>query len=345
MTNVQTAIHNLFHNRNLSAAEADAAMGEIMRGEASDAQIGAFLAALRMKGETVDEITGCASAMKRSAVQVTPAIGDAPLLDVVGTGGDGTQKFNISTIAAFVIAGAGAKVAKHGNRSNRRAGSADVIEALGARLQTTPQQAAECIEEVGLVFLFAPSYHPAMRYAIGPRREIKERTIFNILGPLTNPASPTNMLVGVFSPELTETMATVLGQMGRRAAYVVHGYYETGAGLDELTTTGPSRISHLKDGQVTTFELDPAELGFPRATLQDLQGGDAATNAQIALDLLEGKLAGPKRDVVILNAAAALSTETGDIAGGLKAATESIDSGAAREVLARYVEKTQTFAG
>ena len=159
----------------------------------------------------------------------------------------------------FVIAGAGAKVAKHGNRSNRRAGSADVLEALGARLQTTPDQAADCIEEVGLAFLFAPSYHPAMRYAIGPRRELKERTVFNILGPLTNPAGPTNMLVGVFAPELTETMASVLGQMGRRAAYVVHGYYEPGAGLDELTTTGPSRISHLKDGEINTFEFEPGE--------------------------------------------------------------------------------------
>jgi len=218
-----------------------------------------------------------------------------------------------------------------------------VLEALGARLQTTPEQAAECIEEVGLAFLFAPSYHPAMRYAIGARRELKERTIFNILGPLTNPASPTNMLVGVFSPELTETMATVLGQMGRRAAYVVHGYYETGAGLDELTTTGPSRISHLKDGRVSTFELDPAELGFARSTLQDLQGGDADHNAQIARDILDGKLTGPKRDVVLLNAAAALSTESGDIAGGLRIAAESIDSGAARGVLDRYVEKTAGF--
>jgi len=343
MSNTQHAIHKLFNHQDLSASEADAAMSEIMQGEASEALIGAFLAALRMKGETVDEITGCATAMKRSAVQVTPKLDGAPLLDVVGTGGDGTQKFNISTIAAFVIAGAGAKVAKHGNRSNRRAGSADVLEALGARLQTTPAQASECIEEVGLAFLFAPSYHPAMRYAIGPRRELKERTIFNILGPLTNPASPTNMLVGVFSPELTETMAAVLGRMGRRAAYVVHGYYETGAGLDELTTTGPSRISHLKDGQVTTFELDPAELGFARSTLQDLQGGDADHNAQIALAILDGKLTGPKRDVVMLNAAAALSTESGDMAGGLKIAAESIDSGAARAVLARYVEKTAEF--
>jgi anthranilate phosphoribosyltransferase len=343
MNGIQDSLAKLFNHEDLTVEEADAAMSQIMRGEASDAQVGAFLAALRMKGETVDEITGCANAMKRSAVQVEVDTRAVPLIDVVGTGGDGTHKFNISTIAAFVIAGAGAKVAKHGNRSNRRAGSADVIEALGARLQTTPEQAAICLDEAGIVFLFAPSYHPAMRYAIGPRREMRERTIFNILGPLTNPASPTNMLVGVFSPDLTETMAEVLGKMGRRAAYVVHGYYETGAGLDELTTTGVSRISHLKNGAVTTYEFDPAELGFARATLADMQGGDAARNAAIARDILDGTITGPKRDVVLLNAAAALSTETGDLAAGLAAARESIDSGAARGALARYVEVTGRF--
>ena len=319
-------------------------MSEIMAGEASDAQIGAFLAALRMKGETVNEITGCASAMTRSAVQVPVRSGDNTLIDIVGTGGDGTHKFNISTIAAFVIAGAGEKVAKHGNRSNRRAGSADVLEALGATLQTTPEQAAACLDEVGIVFLFAPSYHPAMRYAMGPRRDIQARTIFNILGPLTNPAAPTNMLVGVFSPDLTKPMAQVLGKMGRRAAYVVHGYYETGAGLDELTTTGVSRVSHLKDGAVNTFEFDPADLGFARSTLDDMQGGNADENAAIALALLKSELTGPKRDVVLLNAAAALSTETGDIAGGLVRARESLESGAALEVLKRYVAKTRAFA-
>lgn len=340
---IQGAIHLLFNGENLTTAQADAAMAQIMRGDASEALIGAFLAALRMKGETVAEITGCATAMTRSAVQVTANVGDAPLIDVVGTGGDGTQKFNISTITAFVLAGAGVKVAKHGNRSNRRAGSADVLEALGARLQTTAEQAVRCLDEVGLVFLFAPSYHPAMRYAIGPRREIQERTIFNILGPLTNPARPTNMLVGVFAPELTETMAEVLGQMGRRAAYVVHGYYETGAGLDELTTTGPSRISHLLNGAVRTFDFDPADLGFARSTLADMQGGDAATNAAIARGVLAGELHGPKRDVVLLNAAAALSTESGDFSAGLAQATKSLDSGAALNVLDRYVALTQSF--
>ena len=343
MSQIQDAIQHLFDGGDLTVDQADAAMTEIMQGEATDAQIGAFLAGLRMKGESVDVITGCANAMKRNAVQVPVDVGDGTLIDVVGTGGDGTTKFNISTIAAFVVAGTGAKVAKHGNRSNRRAGSADVLEALGATLQTTPEQAAACLEEVGIVFLFAPSYHPAMRFAIGPRRDIRARTVFNILGPLTNPASPTNMLVGVYAPELTEPMARTLGQMGRRAAYVVHGYYGDGRGLDEMLTTGPSRISHLRDGTVRTFDFDPADLGFARATLEDIRGGDAEENAQIARDLLAGTLTGPKRDVVLLTAAAALSTEADDFTAGLAAARESIDSGAAADVLARYIAKTQTF--
>ena len=343
MSEIQSALNHLLEHQNLSSEQAHAAMVAIMTGNATDAQIGAFLTALRMKGETVDEITGCAIAMKENAVLVPAPADDGDCIDIVGTGGDGTHKFNISTIAAFVIAGAGARVAKHGNRSNRRAGSADVLEALGCALQTTPAQAQQCLEEVGLVFLFAPAYHPAMRYAIGPRREMAARTIFNILGPLTNPASPTHMLVGVYEPELTEPMARVLGNMGRKAAFVVHGYYETGAGLDELTTTGVSRISHLRDGAVETFEFDPATLGFARATLQQMQGGDAQTNAAIARDLLSGTLKGPKQDVVLLNAGAALATESGDIAAGIERARKSLESGAALDVLDRYVSLTQTF--
>jgi anthranilate phosphoribosyltransferase len=345
MSDIQEAIAQLLNHEDLDAAATEAAMAEIMRGEAPDAQIGAFLAALRMKGETLEEITGCATAMRNAALPVRAETGGATVIDIVGTGGDGTHKFNISTIASFVVAGSGQKVAKHGNRSNRRAGSADVLEALGAQLQSTPEQAAMALEEVGIAFLFAPSYHQAMRFAMGPRRELRERTIFNILGPLTNPANPTNLLVGVFAPELTETMAGVLDNMGARAAYVVHGYYETGAGLDELTTTGVSRVSHLKDGAVTTFEFDPTELGFARATLADMQGGDAAENAAIARAILAGELTGPKRDVVLLNAAAALSTESGDFAAGLAAAEESLDSGAAADVLARFVEVTGRFGG
>lgn len=341
---IQAAIHQLFDSQDLTKEQADAAMTEIMRGEATQAQIGAFLAALRIKGETVAEITGCASAMRREAVQVRPNIGDEPLVDVVGTGGDGTYKFNISTIAAFVIAGAGVRVAKHGNRSNKRAGSADLLEALGVTLALTPEQAAACVEEVGIAFLFAPAYHPAMRYAIGPRRELAARTIFNILGPLTNPAPTTHQLIGVYDLALTPVMAQVLGQMGSKAAYVVHGYYETGAGLDELTTTGESHISEYEDGEVRSFDFDPGELGFERATLADLQGGDATTNAAIANGILSGELKGPKRDVVLLNAAAALAVTGASLEEGLARATESLDSGAARQVLQRYVAMTQRFA-
>jgi anthranilate phosphoribosyltransferase len=341
---IQEAIHLLFSGIELNTEQADAAMTQIMQGEATQSQIGAFLAALRMKGETVAEITGCASAMRRNAVQVRPNIGDTPLFDLVGTGGDGTYKFNISTIAAFIVAGAGVKIAKHGNRSNKRAGSADVLEALGITLQLSAEQAQSCVEEVGFVFLFAPAYHPAMRHAIGPRREIAARTVFNILGPLTNPAPVTHNLVGVYDVKLTDVMAKVLGEMGSRAAYVIHGYYETGTGLDELTTTGPSHVSHLRNGQVSTFQFEPGDLGFARASLDDLQGADAATNAALVRAILGGELHGPKRDVVLLNAAAALSIDSGDLDEGLRQARSSLDSKAALDVLERYIAKTRTFA-
>jgi len=339
-TAIQQAIHQLFAKQDLSTAQADAAMTEIMQGEATPAQIGAFLAALRMKGETVDEITGCASAMKRSAIQVRPNINNAMLVDVVGTGGDSSGTFNISTTAAFVVAGHGVKVAKHGNRSiSSKCGAADVLGALGVNLQLTAEQAAECIEEVGMTFLFAVVYHPAMKYAIGPRREMAARTVFNILGPLTNPANATNLLIGVYDPKLTEPMAQVLGKMGCRAAYVVHG----ANGLDELSLTGTNRVSHLHEGQVRTFELDPTDLGLPRATLNDLLGGDAEENAKIVRGILSGEIQGPKRNAVLLNAAAALSTECGDLAAGLEEARASLDSGAALRVLDAFVAKTQSF--
>lgn len=337
---IQHAIHQLFGYQSLSVAEADAAMTEIMQGEASPAQVGAFLAALRMKGETVDEITGCASAMKRSAVQVRPAIGGAPLVDVVGTGGDSVGTFNISTTAAFVAAGHGVKVAKHGNRAvSSKSGSADVLAALGVNLQLTAEQAAECIEEVGIAFLFAPTFHPAMRYAIGPRRELAARTIFNILGPLTNPANATDLLVGVFNPRLTETMAAVLGQMGARAAYVVYG----AGGLDELNQSGSNRISHLHAGAVRTYDFDAQELGLPPASVSDLLGGTAEENAGITRGILGGEIRGPKRDAVLLNAAFALSTECGDLPAGLEEARASIDSGRALRVLDEYVVKTRSY--
>ena len=344
-TPIHHALETLFAGKSLTAQEADDSMNQIMQGEATAAQIGAFLAALRLKGETVEEITGCAQAMKRSAVQVRPKIGDVPLLDTCGTGGDQTGTFNLSTTVAFVVAGHGVKVAKHGNRSaSSKCGSADVLEALGVNLNLGPEQVAECIEEVGIGFLFAPLYHPAMRHAIGARRELATRTVFNILGPLTNPANATNQVIGVPSPALTEPMAQVLGQMGSKAAFVVHGTTNDGRGVDELTTTGPNRVSHLHGGEVRTFQLDATELGLERATLDDLLGDDAAENAAILRGILNGSISGPKRDVVLLNAAAALSTECGDWQAGLQEAAQSINSGAAFDVLERFVEKTQRHA-
>jgi anthranilate phosphoribosyltransferase len=341
-TAIQQAIHQLFAGRSLEAEGAEAAMSEIMGGEATPAQVGAFLAALRMKGETVDEITGCARAMKRSAVQVRPQIGDAALVDVVGTGGDSLGTFNISTTTAFVVAGCGVKVAKHGNRAvSSKCGSADVLAALGVNLQLTAEQAAACIEQVGMAFLFAPAFHPAMRHAIGPRRELAARTVFNILGPLTNPAGATDLLVGVYDPSLTEVMAAVLGQMGARAAYVVHG----AGGTDELSIAGANRVSHYRGGQVGTFDFDPAELGIAPATVHDLLGGSAEENAAITRGVLCGEIHGPKRDAVLLNTAFALSTESGDLSAGLAAAAQSIDSGAALRVLDAYVRMSQSFAG
>jgi anthranilate phosphoribosyltransferase len=326
--------------------QAEAAMGEIMNGEATQAQIGAFLAALRMKGESVDEITGCARAMKQSAVQVRPTMSDTAngspmLVDVVGTGGDSSGTFNISTTASFVVAGHGVKVAKHGNRSvSSKCGSADVLAALGVNLQLSAEQSAECIETVGYTFLFAPVYHPAMRHAIGARRELAARTIFNILGPLTNPASATNLLVGVYDPKLTETMAQVLGQMGMRAAFVVHG----AGGLDEMSTIGLNRVSHLHNGQVSSYDFDPRSLGLERVSLEELKGGSAEENAAITRGILAGQIQGPKRDAVLLNAAFALSTECGDLPAGLEEAHVSIDSGAAQRVLEQFIAKTQSFA-
>lgn len=340
MPAIQDAIHNLFAHQNLSVEQADGAMSEIMNGEATQAQIGAFLAALRMKGETVDEITGCATAMKRAAHHVRPDIGEQMLVDVVGTGGDGSRTFNISTTSAFVVAGHGVKVAKHGNRSVSGSGAAEVVMALGANIQLTPEQSAELIEEVGFTFLFAPAYHPAMKYAIGPRRELAARTIFNILGPLTNPASATNLLIGVYDPNLTEPMAGVLGKMGVRAAYVVHG----AGGLDELSLLGPNRVSHLHEGSVRTFEFDAEELGLTHAKIEEIRGGDAAQNAEITRGILGGKISGPMRDAVLLNAAFALSTECGDLPAGLQEANESIDSGRALAVLERFVSKSKSFA-
>ena len=323
--NIREAIAHITRRHALTEEEAFVVMNQIMAGEATPAQIGGYLIALSMKGETIEEIAGSARAMREHAVAVQHH-GDGQLVDTCGTGGDHSGTFNVSTTVAFVVAGAGASVAKHGNRSiTSKSGSADVLMALGVNLDLTPEQVGRCIDEVGIGFLYAIHHHPAMKHAIGPRRELGVRTIFNILGPLTNPASASHQVMGVFAPELTEPIAHVLGRLGVCAAYVVHG----ADGLDELSITGVNRVSHLRLGNVTSFEFDPLEIGLSRAHLRDLMGGAPAENAAMLRAILAGEDRGPRRDIVLLNAAAALCTEDGDWRAGLARAQESIDSGAA----------------
>lgn len=330
---IQHAIAQLLDHRELSQEEAYAAMMQIMVGQATQAQIGGFLVALRMKGETVAEIAGCARAMRANALAVQPR--RRPLTDIVGTGGDHSGTFNISTTAAFVIAGAGAPVAKHGNRSiTSKAGSADVLGALGVRLDIDAARVAACIDQAGIGFCYALNHHPAMRHAIGPRRELAARTVFNILGPLTNPADAEHMAIGVFSPDLTEPLADVLGRLGNRAAFVVHGH----GGLDELSLSGPNQVSELRDGQVRTFALDAPELGLRRAGLAELKGGDAADNARITRSILSNQEQGPRRDAVLFNAAMGLAVPDGDWQSALQRARVSLDSGAALAALERLIE-------
>ncbi len=336
---IREAIARLAEGQHLTAEEAEAVMGEIMRGDATPAQISAYITALRIKGETVEEVAGSARAMRATAVPVRPKT--EHLLDTCGTGGDGSNTFNISTTVAFVAAGAGLAVAKHGNRAmSSRAGSADVLQALGVKLELTPEQVARCIDEVGFGFLFAPALHPAMRHAIGPRREIGIRTIFNILGPLSNPAGAEMQVLGVFAPHLTELMAAVLADLGSRAAYVVHG----AGGLDELAIAGPSRISYLQDGEIRTELLDPLELGIARAPAAALLGGTAEENAAITRAVLGGER-GPRRDVVLLNAAAALVAggAAADFREGLALAADTIDSGRALARLDALVELSRSL--
>jgi anthranilate synthase/phosphoribosyltransferase len=336
---IQEVIAKAMDGQDLTEVEAESAMTQIIEGQATPAQIGAFLTALRMKGESVSEIAGCARAMRRSAVPVRPQRPEA-LVDTCGTGGDGAGTFNISTTAAFVAAGAGQPVAKHGNRSiSSRCGSADVLEALGVNLDLTPDQVAASVDEVGIGFLFAPNLHPAMKHAIGPRRELGVRTIFNVLGPLTNPANASAQVLGVYDPDLTETLAHVLGTLGSQAAFVVHG----SGGLDELTTSGPNRVSALRDGRVETHSLDPADLGFHRARPSDLRGGDATENAAITRGILSGTINGARRDVVVLNAAAALFVggQAQTLPEGVRLAEGSIDSGSAQRVLDHLIEFSQ----
>ncbi len=337
---LRMAIAELINGRSLTLQQAEAAMNTIMKGEATDAQIGSFLTALRMKGETVDEIAGSAKSMRAHVVAVPVAGDHRMLVDTCGTGGDGRHTFNISTTAAFVVAGHGIPVAKHGNRAaSSKSGSADVLMALGGNLDLNASQVAACVADVGIGFLYAVNHHPAMRYAIGPRRELGQRTIFNVLGPLTNPAGATHQLIGVYAPELTEPLARVLGTLGTQAAYVVHG----ADGLDELSTTGVNQVSELRNGQVATYSLNPADLGLPRAALDDFVGGVPEENAQITRDILSGKDRGPRRDIVVLNAAAALCLGMEDWPAAVSAAQAAIDRGAAIGTLNRWIEKTNSF--
>ncbi len=335
-----TAIERTLLHEHLLATEAEAVMMRIMAGETTPAQIGAYLAALRAKGETVAEITGFARAMRQHVTAVRPS--RHPLIDTCGTGGDGANTFNISTTAALVVAGAGVAVAKHGNRSvSSRCGSADVLEALGVRLDLGPEDMARCIDEVGFGFLYAPMLHPAMKHAIGPRREMGVRTVFNILGPLTNPAGASVQIVGVFARSLIEPLAQVLGELGTDMAYVVN----SADGLDELSISAPNYVACLRNGYVSCLEIDPEEYGFERATLDAIRGGDAAENAQITLDILAGER-GPRRDVVLLNAGAALvvAKAVGDLHEGIAVAKEAIDNGRARQVLENLIAFTEGAA-
>jgi anthranilate phosphoribosyltransferase len=339
---IQRAIDLLSRFGHLQSDEAEAVMNQIMTGEATEAQIAAYLMGLRMKGETQDEMIGSAKAMRENAHRVpTKANGD--LLDTCGTGGDRSGTFNISTTVAFVAAGAGIKVAKHGNRAaSSKCGSADVLNELGVNLDLTPEQVGECIDNVGIGFLFAPKLHPAMKYAIGPRRQMAVRTIFNILGPLTNPAGASRQLMGVFAADLTDMLAHVLGQLGSKEAIVVSGY----GGLDELTTTGPNHVSHYRDGKVNTYDFNPDDLGFRGAHISELLGDDAPKNAAILRGVLSGDVQDAKRDVVLLNAGAALVAGgvAKDFEDGVRLAAEIIDSGAATDKLHALVEYSQKLA-
>lgn len=338
---IREGIQAVVAGRNLSEAEAIAVMTEIMEGNATPAQIAAFIVGLRMKGETVEEITGCARVMRDKATFIHTPSGSTPV-DTAGTGGDGAHTFNISTTAALIAAGAGVVMAKHGNRAaSSQSGSADVLEALGVDITLEPAGVEACIREVGIGFLFAPALHGAMRYAIGPRREIGVRTVFNILGPLTNPARAQHQLVGVYDGNLTAVLARVLHNLGAKRVFVVHG----SDGLDELTTTGASTVSELKGGHVDTYTLYPEDVGLPRNRPEELRGGDPQFNADLTLRLLRGEPV-PQRHIALLNAAAAIAAGTLDksIADCLPLAQESLESGRALAKLEHLREFTRQWS-
>ncbi len=351
---IREAIAKVVERVELTPAEMTEVMDDVTEGKATAAQIGAFMAGLRMKGETADEISAAARVMRSKSTPIP--VGSAKVaidrdeinvdretvVDTCGTGGDGTLTFNVSTTTAFVVAGAGLKVAKHGNRSvSSKCGSADVIEAIGVRLDLTPDDVGRCIDEVGIGFLYAPMLHGAMRHVVIPRREIGLRTIFNLLGPLTNPARANVQVLGVYRSDLTEVMAGALTRLGCRSAWVVYGE----GCYDEISITGPTRITRIVDGQVTTGMISPDEFGLPLARPEEIRGGDAATNAAITLSVLRGE-PGACRNMVLMNAAAALvaAGRADDMRDGLTAAAEAIDSGAALDKLDRLVDLSETLA-
>lgn len=338
---IQAAIRKVSQKEDLTFEEAHAAMRDIMEGAASQAQIGAYLMGLRLKGETVTEIAGSAAAMREVSRQLPMEIDGA--VDTCGTGGDGSNTFNISTTASFVVAGAGVPVAKHGNRgASSKSGSADVLSALGVNLELTPEKVAQCIQNVGIGFMFAVAFHPAMKHAIGPRREMGVRTVFNVLGPLTNPANVRRQVMGVYAKNLTESIANVFKELGSEHVLVVHGE----GGLDELTTTGVNYISELMNGSVKSYTLDPEELGLKRVTLAEIQGGEPADNARITQAVLSGQGTQPQREIVLLNAAAGLmaADKVKDISEGLRLGAHILDSGKALEKLDGLVKYSQEIA-
>ena len=326
---IRETIQKVIDGQDLTERETVDTMNEIMSGEATPAQIASFITALRIKGETIEEITCAVRVMREKSTKIHTK--HPFVVDTCGTGGDGAHTFNISTTAAFVVAGTGVPVAKAGSRAaSSRSGAADVLKALGVNIEIGPEQVGACMDDVGIGFLFAVALHGAMKYAIGPRQEIGIRTIFNALGPLTNPAGAQAQVLGVYSPTLTESFAHVLKNFGTHRAFVVYGE----DGLDEITTTTTTQVSELAGGKINTYTLDPTELGIPTAQPSDLKGGTPEENAEMTLGVLRGEK-GPRRDIVLLNAAVAIVAggKAADITAGLAAATESIDSGRALEKL------------
>ncbi|MBN2057483.1 MAG: anthranilate phosphoribosyltransferase [Candidatus Saganbacteria bacterium] len=334
---IKEAITKLVEGKDLTRGEASLTMDQIMGGNATPSQIAAFITALRMKGETPEEITGCAEKMREHAVNIFPA--KKNLVDTCGTGGDVSGTINISTISAIVVAGAGVAVAKHGNRSvSSRCGSADLLEALGVKIEIEPRLVEECINKVGIGFIYAPIFHKAMKFAMPSRREIGIRTVFNILGPLTNPARASAQVLGVFHPDLTEPLAEVLHNLGVQRALVVHGL----DGLDEISISERTKVTQLNDGKIDNYLMKPEDFGAKRGSKEDIIGGSANDNAEIALNILRGEDKSAKREVVLINAAAALlvANRARNIKEGFKLAAEAIDSGEAYAKLEKLIEFT-----